>query len=1312
MRKTRKKIYLITALAALAALFGTGYGVNKANSEKVLAAEQKNEVVEMRVIGTTDLHGQLNSTDYEMNVDYNNGGLARVFDLIQKTKKELPEENTITVDAGDTLFDYTTEYIYSEYQNEIQPIYKAMALVGYDAITLGNHDFDYGYDYILKQLNETGLRDITVVSNVWDSKTGEHPFLENMMLTRNMVTKSGKQVEINIGIMGMTIPNLSGKTHSYAGILKSEDTVISAKQQAQKLKEMGADIIICVAHTGIGPVEPALNFKNVAYALTKIEEIDVVVCGHEHNLFPTSDMTSPYYNLPQVDRKTYLINGKNVIMAGDRGRAIGVVDLTLEIREDYIKIADRKSELRMVTGENTTENKVIASQYGELEDELLKYSTDIIGELDEGTIIQNYYGLLGDNIAIQLFNNSKISYALNYINTNAKEYKDYPIVAASTYDSFGEGSIDDFVTISGKFTEADLAQLQQYNNYLYLYTITGKQLREWLEWSASAYENIYFKSNWSNKTMSELMKETGLKSLIREDWINDWSNFFIFDGIEYVINPGVEPRYDFSGNQINTTNRIKSMTYNGKEITDDMEFIIATNKITKPVGANSGVEKQVVYKSFNRSQSVLADYLKQMSISGSLIPQVDHNWKVDFPISDYKFITKIPYYGHDLFQETPWYEEYLKEENGYRYYIASYPKVNSDTSGPTIIVAPSVTHPTASPYDIAVYAMDASEIKRLRYIQGDFDVNYTGWSTAREITNHTFKVYDNTTFTVYAEDIHGNKTVQKIVINNFRDDMLARPTVEKYTNRKANIKGTAEPGATIVFEAYTGTYKTTVGRDGKYSYPLPSQPSGTMVSIYVVDEEKNIESERITVPVHRTGPNKPSINSIFNISPYISGNTNDSDATVIAIIEDTVYVSDQGGKELYEANLDIYDPTLKIIETEFEVNSLGYYILKLPPQVGGTKVTVYNLDHVSRSSRATTATVEEVAPNAPQVYEISNIEKALSGYVPSNTKTIYTVTLKIGDKSYTTKTDKEGKFTFNFTDQLQAGQILTVTASDNLRGNRSSYPTEVLVKDIESYINQNSTALTINKITVNSFLISGNSMDSGTVYIALVNSEKESFENELYLVEADEFGRYRYSLEQGLEEGTKIYTMVRFTDGKILMANKTEVLPGLPKKPELLQEVTNADKQVSIVTNKNCEVTLIIGDKTYATSEFIYNEETNQYIYTLEIDRAVSGTPITISATNVTGASDIFTSQVVKAAPDQPKVDAVKTGDQKITGKVEVLDEETKIFAKIGKKTYEGTVNKKGKFEIEVPKQKKGKAIKVWGTNLAGRGPLIKITVE
>lgn len=1303
-RKRKKLFCLITTFTAAAALFSA------LNFGDVYAVEKKSQTVQMRIIGTTDIHGQLNSTDYELNKDYSNGGLARVFDLIQKTKAELPKENTITLDAGDTLFDYTTEYLFAEYYDQIQPIYKAMAMIGYDAITLGNHDFDYGYEYILNQLNGTGLKDITVLSNVTDSKKGKHPFLENMLITRKMKTKSGETVTVKVGIIGQTIPTLTGKTHSYTGILKGEDMVENAKVQAKKLKNMGADIVVALSHTGFGPEKPELNFKNVAYALTKIEDIDVVVCGHEHNLFPTTDMTSPYYRLPNVDKKTYLVNGKNVIMAGDRGRAIGVVDLTLEVKGDKVKIADRHSELRMVTSKNTTENKEIASLFGKWDSELLEFSTHVIGEVEEGKVIQNYYGLLGDNTAIQLLNNAKMSYALDYVLKNAPEYKDYPIIAASTYASYGYGSIDDFVTIRDKVTESELTKLQPYNNYLYLYSITGKQLKEWLEWSASAYETIFLPKEWSDKTMAELMKETNLKSLIREDWLDDWSSFYIFDGIDYVINPSVEPRYDISGNKISNNERIMSVTYNGKEVTDNMKFIIATNKITKPVAANSGVENQIVYKSFNRSQTILANYVEQLAKAGSILPQVDYNWKVDFP-SDYKFLIKAPNYAHDLFVETPWYEKYLTEVNDYRYYIASYPKSTKDTEGPSIIAISSITNPTGSPFDIEVYVTDESEIKQISYLKGDRDENYNGWVAAKKVTDCAFTVTENGTYTIYAEDVHGNKSVKRIVVDNFSDNLLGRPTSEKYTNRKSKIKGTAEPGATIVFEAHTGVYKGKVGTDGKYSYPLPSQPSGTTVTYYVIDDKGN-QSEKVTVPVHRTGPNQPSVNSIYNNEPYITGKTNDDDATVIAIIDDTVYVSKDGGKELYQANTEIYDPSLKIVETEFAVDSSGYFSLYVPLLPAGKSVTVYNLDHVARNSRVVTEKIADVAPNTPQVYEISNIERRLTGLVPDGTST-YNITLIIGDKTYTTKSYKDGTFTFDLKEQLQAGQVLTITASDSKNGStRTSYPAKVVVNNIENYVRQNSTTLTIDNVTTKSNLITGYSYDSDTVYLAIVDPESEPFSNELHVLETNDSGRYKYYLDQKLKPGTKIYVMVRFTDGKIINANKFHVAPNMPDVPALLKEVTNADKKVQVIANKECEVKLTIGKKSYTTTEYVYDEANKRYIYTLEIDRAVSDTKLTVTASNATGTSEAFTSKIVKAAPDQPKVNAIKAGAKKITGKVEVLDKKTKVYAQIGKETYEGKVDKKGDFEIDIPKANAGDKIKVWGNNKAGRGPLITVTVK
>ncbi len=1349
-----------------------GYG----KADKADAAEQKTETVNLRIIGTTDLHGQLNSKDYELGVDYNNGGLARVMDLITRTRNELPRENTFTLDAGDVLYDYTTEYIFSENQEAIQPIYKAMALVGYDAITLGNHEFDYGYEYILRQLNGSGMRNITVVSNVTDSKTGEYPFLEVMLITRQMKTSSGKTAEVTVGIIGQTIPTLTAKTHSYAGILKTEDMVENAKAKAVKLKEMGADIVIALSHTGIGPENPELNFKNVAYAISKIPEIDVVVCGHEHNLFPTTDMTSPYYRLPNVDKKTSLMNGKNVIMAGDRGEAIGVVDLKLEVTGDTVQIVDRSSEIKMVTAENTTENKTIAAYYGSWEEKLSEYFTEVLGELKADEIIQNYFGMLGDNPAIQLLNNSKLQYALNFANTTGTAYKKYPIIAASTYASYGANSVYDFINIREKITESDLTSIQPYNNYLYVYTITGKQLKEWLEWSASAYETLGGSKAWADQTMSGLMKAKGKKSLIQEEWLNDWSNFFIFDGVDYVVDPSVEPRYDFSGNKISNSRRIRSLKYNGIDVKDDTVFLLATNKITIPVEANSGVEKQAVLGGFNRSQSILGRYIDYVHHCGNIMPGVDNNWRVGLP-NGYQFIVKTPAYAEELFKNSPWYVEYLIESKNYRYYTAAYPSYDKDVTSPNIVMAPAVTSATASEYQVAVLVTDESEIKQLRVKYGEIDLDYEGWPYEKTISGNSFTVWQNGVYSVYAEDIYGNKTVKRLVVDNFNDNLLSKPTVVSYTNRKTKITGTAEPNATIIFDAYTGVYESTVDRKGSFSYALPSQPSGTVVSVYIKDEAKGLESERVVVPVKRTGPNQPVVSPILNNVNYIQGSIKDDDASIIAIIDDTVYVSNKGGRALYEKAAEIYNSGLKIVESDLVVDSNGFFLMSVPPISAGKTVTVYSLDHLSRTSRVTSSVVSEIVPNAPVVYEVSNIEKSISGHVPDADKT-YDITLTVGKNTYKGKTDQTGKFTFKLKEQLYADQLIEVTASDVKNDAiRNSYTTRTVVNDIEKYMKTSSTNLTINRITSKTSIISGYYYDGGTVYVAVSEGKGENFKNSLYSVSTDELYRYQYYMETTLKPGMKVYVMTRFVNGRILLSNGTDVIPGRPDMPMLLKDITNTDKLVQVVADKDCEIILTIGSKSYTTKKYTEDKANNRYVYSLDTDRDKSGTPVTVTAANSAGTSEKLISAIIKTAPDSPVVKPVKAGDAEIRGTIELLDyiapavtpdaegkenipagtdvpketdppgtgttvnaqtgektanpqvieeaipetlknapkkvatTQTRVFAQIGNKTYEGTIDKDGNFTIKVPKQKAGTAIKLWGTNKAGRGPLVKVVV-
>ena len=214
-----RRLHKLLAGSLAAALVLTGIGApGFPGAETVSAAETKE--VKIRLINTTDIHGQIFSEDLETGVEYAHGGLERAVAAIEEAKKAVPDANSFVFDVGDMIFDYTTERIAMERPDMIQPVLQAIKEIGYDAITLGNHEFDYGYSYIKDQLERAGLTNKVVVSNLFMSASGAHPFQETMILRKIVEATDGSTVQIEIGIIGETIPTLSQKTEVMTAVLR------------------------------------------------------------------------------------------------------------------------------------------------------------------------------------------------------------------------------------------------------------------------------------------------------------------------------------------------------------------------------------------------------------------------------------------------------------------------------------------------------------------------------------------------------------------------------------------------------------------------------------------------------------------------------------------------------------------------------------------------------------------------------------------------------------------------------------------------------------------------------------------------------------------------------------------------------------------------------------------------------------------------------------------------------------------------------------------------------------------------------------
>ena len=997
----------------------------------------------LRIMFTTDLHGQLDTTDYEKGNSVSIGGLSRVATAIKEGKQEVGTRNAVVFDLGDVLYDYTTDYIYEQDEKAIQPIYQAMNAIGYDAITLGNHEFDYKIDYVQTQLKQSGLSKVTVLSNVWNTNTGKNLFNNTLMLERTLQAEDGTDFKVKIGVIGETIPVLSTKRTSYVGVLTTEHIVENAKKNAKQLKEQGADIVVVLAHSGVGEENPQPMAENVGYSLTKLNDVDVVLCGHKHYSFPSQSANSAAYNkLPGVDLQTGLVNGKNLVMLPPSGRALGVIDLKLQKDSTKVSITNRMSSIKRITS-NIKEDELIANNYwGKWKNIMQTAYSTILAEIASNERWYNYFATLEDTGIIQLMNNIRMSYAMNYINTKLTKYSSLPIVAESTYLNYGEGNAEDYIDIKDDFLLSYLPYMRKYKSGLYLYKMKGSQLKEWLEWAASGYVTTSDDSQTTDSDLDEISDSNNTRFLMKEEWRKNLSSFFVFDGIEYTMNIDNEPRYDINGNKISESKRVENITINGSSISDDQEFIVVGVRIDATGSLAKEIASTKIYScSTEKHREWLQDYIEKAAMNGVLKEKTDNNWNV-VSTSSSDVLYKTGSGAKQIADQKEWIKGLKEEKNGYLYYEVDLQKLrNEDTKGPNIVTtALNDEVETNKDVKVKLHVSDRSGVKKIQYTYGKFAQNAIIWEKAETVSNNTINCSKNGVYSVLAEDYKGNKSVAYFRINNINKSVLEAPIVDSYSNRMTKISGKAEPKAKIFFELQSGKiYKTTVNAKGTFSYALPIQKADSVVYVYAVDSNGRA-SARTVVTVKRTGPNKLTVNQVNSNSTKITGDFHDKYVTLVAIVDDTyAYVAKNGGKQAYQKS-ELFDDRLVIKEVAVSISDKKFTMTLPKLLTGGTKIKFYSIDNVYRRSVTVGKAVVQQLPNVPKVSGgvIYNSKSNLEVLIDEKCK----ITVVVGDKKYTSKhssyDSSDGKYHHNVTiPKTNSGVKVSIYAT-NRKGNGKS----------------------------------------------------------------------------------------------------------------------------------------------------------------------------------------------------------------------------------------------------------------------------------
>lgn len=569
------------------------------------------EEIALRIMATTDLHTSFTNYNYYTDAVNEQAGFVKIATLINKNKDEM-KGNTLLFDNGDMLQgspygDYMAKNFNGK--KEIYPMIEAMNLLGYDAATLGNHEFNYGLDYLNSVIKDAKFSYVS--SNLYKNNEKDNYMKPYVILNKTFKDTEGKDIKVKVGVIGFLPPqimmwdaaNLTGKV-STKGIL---DT---AKKYIPQMKKEGADIIIALAHTGMGSVVADDKGENVGYQLTQIDGIDAVVSGHSHVTFPSKS----YTGMVGVDIANGTVNGKPYVIPGSLGDALGVMDVVIDKVNNEWVVKSGKSSIQSVYDKVTKKaienNKEVELIFDKGHKGTLDYIRGAIGETKSA--IFSFLALGQDDSSIQLVNTAQKWYVEQKV--KGTELEKLPILsAAAPFKAGGRMGVDYFTNIPvGTLAIKNMADLYVYPNTLYVLKLKGSDVKEWLEMSAGQFNTID-----PNKDEEQM--------LVNE--VFPTYNFDVIDGVSYEIDVTKAPRYDKDGKLINAgSERISNLKYNGKIIDMNAEFLVATNNYRASGGGNfPGINSsKAVIASPDENRQVIVNYIKTLKV---VDPKADGNWK-------------------------------------------------------------------------------------------------------------------------------------------------------------------------------------------------------------------------------------------------------------------------------------------------------------------------------------------------------------------------------------------------------------------------------------------------------------------------------------------------------------------------------------------------------------------------------------------------------------------------------------------------------------------------------------------------------------
>jgi 2',3'-cyclic-nucleotide 2'-phosphodiesterase/3'-nucleotidase len=573
--------------------------------------------LKLRILETTDVHVNLVNHDYYQDKPTDEFGLVKTATLIKAARAEV--KNTLLFDNGDLLQGSPLGDWVARVQplprGQTHPAHKLMKALGYDAANVGNHEFNYGLPFLGQALAASGIPYVNanIYSDDGTPGGGKNVFTPYVLLQRSFTDEDGKPHALKIGVVGFVPPQVMlWDRQNLLGKVVARDIVESARLFIPRMRAEGADLIVVIAHSGFERGETVFFAENAVARLAEIPGVDAILFGHSHGEFP-----GRFFNgHPKVNLDRGTINGVPAVMAGRWGDHLGVIDLVLRRAGERWQVADSRAALRPIF-DRTTRKPLV-----EADAEMVK----LIAAEHAGTLayvrspvaqtrspIHSYFAQVADDPSVQVVSQAQLAYARRAL--AGTPHAGLPLLsAAAPFKTGGRQGWTAYTDIpAGPIAVRNVADLYVYPNTVKVVKLSGAQVREWLEFSAGAFQRI----DPAGPPEQDLLNP-GFPSY----------NFDMIDGLTYRIDVTQPARYERGGKlAAPAARRIVDLRFDGKPLDDKAEFGVVTNNYRASGGGNfpnlDGTN--IVLDAPDETREALVQHLQALK---TLEPAADNNWKL------------------------------------------------------------------------------------------------------------------------------------------------------------------------------------------------------------------------------------------------------------------------------------------------------------------------------------------------------------------------------------------------------------------------------------------------------------------------------------------------------------------------------------------------------------------------------------------------------------------------------------------------------------------------------------------------------------